>query len=150
MSALLVRSGGQICAVPLPQVEETLRPLPLQPLAGMPPYLSGLSVIRGTPTPVVDLTALLAGARGSPARRWVTLRLGARRAALAVDDVLGVSALGGDSAAALPPLVSKATSGAMGSLGALDEQLLWVLNATRLLSEEEWRSVSAQSGRGGE
>jgi chemotaxis signal transduction protein len=56
---LVVMVGTRACAFPLHHVAETMRPLPIQPVAGTPSFVRGVSVIRGTPTPVVDLKALL-------------------------------------------------------------------------------------------
>ena len=56
---LVVLVGARACAFPLRHVAETLRPLPIKPVAGTPGFVRGVSVIRGTPTPVVDLKALL-------------------------------------------------------------------------------------------
>jgi chemotaxis signal transduction protein len=50
---LVVMVGTRACAIPLHHVAETLRPLPIQSVAGMPNFVRGVSVIRGTPTPVV-------------------------------------------------------------------------------------------------
>jgi chemotaxis signal transduction protein len=55
----VVTVGARQCAFPLHLVAETLRPLPIEPVAGTPSFVRGMSVIRGKPTPVVDLKALL-------------------------------------------------------------------------------------------
>ncbi|MFL5302954.1 MAG: chemotaxis protein CheW, partial [Anaeromyxobacteraceae bacterium] len=57
-NVLLVRAGSRLCALPLACVVETLRPLHTSPLAGTPACVSGVAVVRGAPTPVVDLDAL--------------------------------------------------------------------------------------------
>jgi purine-binding chemotaxis protein CheW len=36
-----------------------MRPLPIKPIAGTPGFVRGVSIIRGAPTPVIDLKALL-------------------------------------------------------------------------------------------
>jgi CheY-like chemotaxis protein len=68
-------AGARACAFPLHHVGETMRPLPIKPLAGTPGFVCGVSVIRGTPTPVVDLKALLENSEHSPSfGRFVTLK----------------------------------------------------------------------------
>jgi purine-binding chemotaxis protein CheW len=136
---LFVRTASLICAIPLAHVAETMRPLPMEPAAGAPPFVLGLSVIRGQPVPVVDLGSLLGDHAARPAR-WVTLRVGARRVALAVDAVVGAHHLGSATLEELPPLLRDAHSGRVESLGALDSQLLLVLRTTRLLPEDLWDS----------
>jgi purine-binding chemotaxis protein CheW len=122
-----------LCALPLRDVIETLRPLPIEPLAGAPSYVCGLSILRGAPVPVVDV-GLLLGVEQVRATRLVALRVGTRTAALAVGAVLGVRTLAGDSA--LPPLLKQAAHGAIQTLGSLDRELLLVLEGARLVPEE--------------
>src|SRR5205809_310773 len=57
-----VRSGA--CALPLMHVIETMRPLPIEPMACALSFVRGISIIRGAPTPVVDLGALLGTSDG--------------------------------------------------------------------------------------
>jgi purine-binding chemotaxis protein CheW len=122
-----------LCALPLRDVIETLRPLPIEPLAGAPSYVCGLSILRGAPVPVVDV-GLLLGVEQVRATRLVALRVGTRTAALAVGAVLGVRTLAGDSA--LPPLLKQAAHGAIQTLGSLDRELLLVLEGARLVPVE--------------
>ena len=76
-SVFVVMVGARQCAFPLHLVEETLRPLPIEPVAGTPNYVCGMSVIRGKPTPVVDLKALLEnGENSSNFGRFVSLLIG--------------------------------------------------------------------------
>ena len=89
---LLVRAGSCVLAVGIADVSETFRPLPIEPLQGVPPFVRGVAIIRGLATPVVDLGALL-GSGGGAIGRFVTVRAGGRQLALAVESVLGVRAL---------------------------------------------------------
>lgn len=138
--ALLCRVHRMFCALPLRDVIETLRPLPIEPLAGAPSYVCGLSILRGAPVPVVDL-GLLLGAEQVQATRLVALRVGVRSAALAVGAVLGVRTLDADSA--LPPLLKQAGQGAIQTLGSLDRELLLVLEGARLVPEHVYALLDA-------
>jgi purine-binding chemotaxis protein CheW len=132
---LLCRVQHLVCAVPLEHVIETLRPLSIEPLAGAPGYVCGLSMIRGVPVPVVD-TGLLLGTEQARPTRFVTLRAGPHTVAIAVDSVIGVRALGAADTASLPPLLSVAGNGAVSSLGSRDGDLLLVLESARLVPDE--------------
>lgn len=135
-TCLLMRTRSLTCAVPLPHVVETLRPLPLEPLASPPPFVLGLSVIRGAPVPVVDLGRLL-GAAGAPLPvRFVVLRVAGRRVALAVEGVLGVRELDPARLQDLPPLLSGAEAGAVEAVAAHDAHLLVVLRAARTVPDD--------------
>jgi purine-binding chemotaxis protein CheW len=138
---LLVRAGGRTCALPIAHVIETMRPLPVAPLSGTPPFVKGVAVIRGGAAPVVDLGAFL-GAGATAASRFVLVRCGARNAALAVESVIGVARFAGGEARATP-LVAGACAGAVELLGALDQEMLLVLRAVAIVPEGVWRAVDA-------
>lgn len=140
---LLVRARAVLCAVPLSCVEETMRPLPVEPLTGAPPCVRGLSVIRGQPVPVVDLGALLRGDAAAQTTRFVTLRAAERRVALAVEAVLGVREPAPGLQTEMPPLLSQANPDAVEAVAALDSRLIVILRAARLLPEEAWNRLAA-------
>ena len=58
---LVVTAGALDCGIPLSHVAEIMRPLPIEPIAGMPHFVRGIALIRGAPTPVVNLMAILNG-----------------------------------------------------------------------------------------
>jgi purine-binding chemotaxis protein CheW len=89
---LVCRLATRLCALPLENVAETMRPLPIEPLAGMPASVLGLSVIRGQPVPVIE-AARLFDETGPEPQRFITIRIGGRLVALAVDSVLGVRSI---------------------------------------------------------
>jgi purine-binding chemotaxis protein CheW len=139
MAALIVRARDRACALRLTDIVEVMRPLPIEPISHAPPGVLGVAQIRGEPVPVVDLGALVDGQAGaSPAApgRFVTVRAGDRRAALAVDAVEGFRPLADEALHALPPLLSGARESPIGRLAALDRDLLLVLDAARLVPED--------------
>jgi purine-binding chemotaxis protein CheW len=138
--ALLCRVGGLLCALPLEHLVETMRPLAVQPLAGSPPFVRGLAVIRGAPLPVVDAAMLLGGSDGA-ATRFVTLKTGSRHVALAVGEVVGVRALPAAELHALPPLAGEMAAEAVAAIGAADEALLVVLRSARLVPDATWAAL---------
>jgi purine-binding chemotaxis protein CheW len=131
---LLCRAGSFLCALPLAQVVEIMRVLRIEAVAGAPACVRGLSIIRGTPTPIID-TALLLGGRPAPAERLVIVRTGTRMVALAVYRVLGVRSIEG-IAEPLPPLLQEAACDRVSAIGLLDAELLLFLSAARLVPEE--------------
>jgi len=99
-------------------------------------------MVRGEPTPVLDLRRLL-GAEDAveSARRLVTLRIGSRRVGLLVDAVRGVELIALDALQALPPLLGEASAEIVTAIGRLDEKLLLVLEGGRLLPEAVWKAL---------
>jgi purine-binding chemotaxis protein CheW len=143
---LIFRTGSHLWALPVGSVVETMRPLPIQPLPDAPPAVLGVALIRGTPTPVVDARAALATEPAAAApTRFVTLDLGARSVALAVDAVIGVRAL---PAAAMhaPPPVLEGDRGPVAALGTADAELLVVLRSAQLVPEDVAAYLDARGG----
>jgi purine-binding chemotaxis protein CheW len=142
--SLLVRSGPHICALSLADVVETMRPRPVEPLAGAPEVVRGLSLIRGAPVPIVDLAKLLGDGEGSVPTRFVTVRTGQRNVALSVDAVLGIRDIALAMQSDLPPLLRDARREIVAAVSILDTELLLVLKAAKLLPEEVWDLLDRQ------
>lgn len=138
---LIVRVQTRVCALSLVHVIEIMRPLPVEPFAGAPSFVLGVSIVRGVPTPVVDLASIF-GTSGSVPGRFVTLRLGDRQVALSVDAVLGIRDLDGAKVQALPPLLQEASKDLIEAIGTLDAQILMVLRAGWELPNEVWQNLA--------
>lgn len=133
---LLVRVGTIVCALDLTHVSETMRALPFEPTPDAPPFVLGLALTRGVPTPVVDLAMLLGHPSGSGDKRWVTLKVDTRTVALAVDAVIGAHRIDASTLSATPPLLGAAAADRVETLGTLDRELLMVLRTARILPAE--------------
>jgi len=140
--ALVCRVRNRLCALPLAQVVETMRPLPIEPLAAMIPFVRGLSIIRGAPVVVVDAGALLGSSDQAMPTRFVAVRAGERSVALAVEDVLGVRDLARSEMTELPPLLRDASDELVAAVGTLDAALMVVLRTARLLPESTWQALA--------
>ena len=142
-SVFVVMAGARACALPLHHVAETMRPLPIKPVAGTPSFICGVSIIRGTPTPVVDLKALLENSENSPSYgRFVTLKLENRRVVVGVDSVVGLITLDSAQLGDLPPLLRDVNADLVESFGSRDAELLLVLRAARIVSDEVWSTLA--------
>lgn len=141
--ALFVTAGARVCAIPLHHVAETMRPLPIEPVAEMPSFVRGVSLIRGAPVPVIDLKALLeSGDISATYGRFVTLKIAERRAAIGVDTVVGLRTLDSERLGDLPPILRAVGSDIIEAIGTRDAQLLIVLSAARLVPEEFWATLA--------
>jgi purine-binding chemotaxis protein CheW len=146
-AVLLCQVGLTVCALPLEHVSETMRPLPLEVLSGVAPFVDGVSIIRGSPVPIVDLARLLGKVSDAPRTRLVVVRVGERSAALAVGGVIGVRSLESSAVSELPPLLSGASAEVIAALGSLDARLLLVLETSRMLPDLGWVSPEAGGSR---
>jgi purine-binding chemotaxis protein CheW len=133
--SLLCRIADRLCALPLEHVIETMRPLPIEPVEGAPDAVRGLSIVRGVPIPVVDASRFF-GPQATAPGRFVTLRVGERVAALAVDAVIGVRGLAVPSLEKLPALLGAAAADSVAAIATLDAELLLVLDGARLIPDE--------------
>jgi len=129
---LLVRIDVRLAALPLRDVVEVSRPLPLHPVAGAPPYVAGVAILRGAPAAVVDLRVLLGHPDPGPATRWVTARLDGRPVALAVDGVVGTRTLDPSVWRDMPALLE---GDSVGGLATVDRTLVTLLQASRQVRE---------------
>jgi purine-binding chemotaxis protein CheW len=144
VAALLVRAGAHMCALALSNIAEIMRPLPIEPLAGAPQVVRGLSIIRGAPVPVVDLGELLGSQVHGTSTRYVIIRAGERMVALSVDAVLGIREIASSQLGHMPPLLRDAHAERIQAIGVLDAELFLVLNAAHLVPEEVWKSLSGE------
>jgi purine-binding chemotaxis protein CheW len=141
-ACLVVEVGARACAFPLLHAIETMRPLPVEPLAGMPPFVLGLSIVRGAPMPVVYLGRLLGAGDTNVISRFVTLRLGDRTLALAVSAVSGVRELDLGTLEKLPRILGSESADIIQSIGCLDTELVVILQTMRVLPEPVWDALS--------
>lgn len=152
---------NQTCVLPVEHAGEVMRPLPLLALEGLPTYVLGWSVVRGQPTPVVDLATLLGLplANRVPVGRFITIR-GLRQpmpVALAVTEVLGVHHVAADAWQTMQPLARAMAPHVLSSIRAENGELLMVLDHARLINEaaelalqHAMRDVDAQAEAGGD
>ncbi len=133
--ALVVRAAERVCALPLAHSVETMRPLRSDPISGMPPFVRGVSIIRGEPVPVLDLATLLSGKPGREVSRFVLLQVEKKRFALAVEAVVGIRSL------SLPTKTERAEL--IEVMGALDRELLVSVDVTQLASDKFLQSFKA-------
>jgi purine-binding chemotaxis protein CheW len=133
-SWVVCRTGPHLCALPLENVVETMRPLPVERIARAPRFVRGLSIIRGVPLPIVDTGSLFGESHSEP-QRLVTVRVGDRLIALGVDSVLGVRSISGSASTALPPLLRDADGDVVSAIGILDAELLLFLQTARILPD---------------
>ena len=139
---LMFRVAGRLCAIPGRNAVEVLRPLPVERLTDTPDFVMGASMIRGAPTPVVDLGVVLAGVELAQANRILSIRGdGDRLVALLVDDVVGLFPADRLHLSDAPPLLRDADQNRLSALGRLDDALLTVLELGRLVPDSVWQAV---------
>jgi len=137
VQCLLLHAGKLRCGVPISGVIEVMRCQPVVAISNLPRFVMGVSIIRGDRVPVVDLCELLGAAGEQTGRtRLVTVRVGSRVVALAVDSVTGIREFERNLLANVPPLLACAHPEALAAIGLLDRELLMVLDESRMVPDE--------------
>lgn len=140
---LVCRIRNVLAALRISDVVETFRPLPVEPLGDTPAFVAGLAIVRGAPTPVVDVGALL-GVGGVPEwTRFVTVRTRHAEVALAVEAVIGVSDVADAAFRELPSLAQCADAQRVAAVAARDQSLLFVLEAACVIPDSLWEQLDA-------
>jgi purine-binding chemotaxis protein CheW len=141
---LLCQAGSHRFALPMANVIETMRMLPVEAVSGPPRLVCGLSIIRGAAVPVID-TARMFDDEAARYERLITIRTGERTVAFAASAVLGVQLIQADECEELPPLLREAET--ITALTRLDERLVFFLRAARALPDDF--HVNDDAGLGG-
>lgn len=145
-AVLLVRSAHISFALPLDQVIETMRPLPVQPLSDMPESVRGVSVIRGESVPVIDVACLLGGESREPTR-YITVRAGGRTVAFAVDGSVSLATFLPADWGELPPLLREMRTEIIQRIGVVDRELSILLSTLRVVPDAVWAKLAREPGQ---
>jgi purine-binding chemotaxis protein CheW len=146
--ALVFRAGSLLCALPLDEVIETLRPLAVRPLAGTPPFVRGVTIMRGVPAPVIDVARLLGGEQAEVVR-FVAVRAERGPVAFATGPVLGIRPA--DAGSQIRPatgpagttgLIGGASAALVAGVGTLDAEPLLMLQSMRVVPDEVWTAAA--------
>jgi purine-binding chemotaxis protein CheW len=140
---LLCRAGRTLFGLPVNQLAEVMRPLPIEHISGMPPILLGLSIIRGLPVPVISAAQLLSNS-DTNAERLVTMMIGGRTIALAVGEVIGIRPIAPELLGTSSRLLQNAAPDAVEAIAALDGELLLLLHAARIVPQSLLDEISAR------
>ena len=138
--ALVFRAGSLLCALRLDEVVETMRPLPTRPLAGTPPYVRGITIMRGVPTPVVDVARVLGG-EAAETERFVAVRTEHGPIAFATGPVLGIRATPPAGPAAYPGVSSRLVAG----VGMIGTEPVLLLQSMRVVPDEVWAAAAGEA-----
>jgi chemotaxis signal transduction protein len=115
-----VRVGDEDYALAVDNVLEVAEIGEITPVPGTPGAVLGLRNLRGNVLTVVDLLAVLHLARPGKRQRIVVAEEGGRRAALAVDSVVGVQQLPGAREEVESPHLASAALVAGALVGVID------------------------------
>jgi purine-binding chemotaxis protein CheW len=139
--SLVFRAGALLCALRLDEVIETMRPLAVQPLAGTPPFVRGIAIMRGAPTPVIDVARLLGG-HEAQATRFVAVRTDRGPVAFATGAVLGIRPTVTATGTHHTGLLGTAPAHLVAAIGTVDAEPLIQLQSMRVVPDEVWAAAA--------
>lgn len=137
---LLVSIGSRICAFPLSNVSETMRPLKTTGLPSAPAFIPGIATVRGALTVVVDGRALFEEPAGE-AGRMVILKQGIRTFGLTVDSVVGIEELDESGSEEWSALLPSLTTAYVQRLLQIGSTFAAVLESGRIVPESVWHAL---------
>lgn len=141
MPSLVFRAGSLLCALRLEDVVETMRPLATHPLTGTPPYVSGICIMRGLPTPVVDVSRLLGGG-DAEVTRFVAVRTERSPVAFATGTIFGVRPVAAEPAARHAALLGEGPARLVAAVGTIDAEPVLLLQSMRLVPDGVWAAAA--------
>ena len=141
---LRCRAGNHHFALPMGDIIETMRMLPIETIAGAPAIVRGLCIVRGVPIAVVD-TALFFGERSTEYERIVTARVADRTIGFAVDAVIDVRSISAAAVESLPPLFGEVE--AISAMAMLDDDLVFFLHAARAVPDDFFASLDDREAK---
>src|SRR5690349_8097173 len=138
--SLVFRAGPLLCALRLDEVIETMRPLITHPLAGTPAFVTGICIMRGIPTLVIDVARLLGGA-GAEVSRFIAVRTERGPVAFATGDIHGVRQVSAAITGRHEALLGDAPARLIGAMGTVDSVPVLLLQSMRLVPDEVWAAA---------
>lgn len=141
-SSLVFRAGPLLCALHLDEVIETMRPLTTHPLAGTPAFVTGICIMRGAPTLVVDVARLLGGIEAEVSR-FVAVQTERGPVAFATGEIQGVRPVSTSTNGRHEALLGNAPARLIAAVGTLDAAPVLLLQSMRLVPDDVWAAAAA-------
>jgi purine-binding chemotaxis protein CheW len=142
---VVLELAGESYGVQIGKVQEIIRMQPITRVPNAPPFIEGVTNLRGRVIPVLDLRQRFGFAAGESTRRSriVVAELGRHTVGMVVDGVSEVLMI--PAGAVEPPsvLVTTADSEYLQGVAKLDERLVLLLDLDRVLSASEDAALGA-------
>ncbi len=127
------------------QVQEVLRVSEIAPVPGAPPYVLGIINLRGNVVTVIDTRGRFGLPPGEidDSSRIVIIESDKQVVGILVDSVAEVVELRSSQIDSAPNVGNEESSRYIQGVATLQDQLLIVVDLNKLLTNDEWREVSA-------
>lgn len=146
---LVFSLGSEEYAIDILRVQEIRGYENVTRIAGAPDFIKGVTNLRGSIVPVVDLRIKFQNAEVTYHEEtvMVVVNVGRRVVGIVVDEVSDVLTLGPDQISEAPEFSAGLPLAYLDGLGRLDNRMLVLVNVERLLTSEELALVDAVGGK---
>ncbi|MEJ2059498.1 MAG: chemotaxis protein CheW [Gammaproteobacteria bacterium] len=137
--------GDEVYALDVMRVQEVLRVGEISPVPGAPDYVLGIINLRGNVVTVIDMRLRLGLPNTEPTHlsRIVVLEVANQPVGLLVDSVADVVQIQRDDIDPSPNVGNKEAARYIQGVASHGQDLIIIVDAGKLLSEEEWEEVTS-------
>ena len=137
--------AGEFYGINIAVVESIIKMQEITQLPQTPAYIKGVTNLRGTVLPVIDLRIRfgLETQKDTKQTRVIIVTMGNVKVGLMVDGVSEVLRISDESIEPLPPMVSSVNSDFLKGIVRLEDRLIILLEVERVLDLQEQNSLAA-------
>ncbi len=123
-------------AVPIVKVREIISMQPVTALPNMPEYFEGMTNIRGSVIPIINLKRLMhLPEKGDPAAKIIVITCGTNTYGVLVDSITGVVSLDEKSVELPERIANSGDTAFIDGIAKLGDRLVIILNTTNLVPQ---------------
>lgn len=137
--------SNELYGINIAMVESIIKMQAITKLPQTPAYVKGVTNLRGSVLPVIDLRTRFALNEKEDSRqtRIMIVTLGSVKAGIIVDGVSEVLRVSDESIEPLPPMVNSVDSVFLKGIVRLEDRLIILLELSRVLNLEEQKALEA-------
>jgi purine-binding chemotaxis protein CheW len=139
--------ANELYGVNIAAVESIIKMQAITQLPHTPPYVKGVTNLRGSVLPVLDLRIRFALEAQEDTRqtRIMIVTMGSIKAGIIVDGVSEVLRVSEESIEPLPPMLNSVDSAFLKGIARLESRLIILLDLSRVLNLNEQQSIEAMT-----
>jgi purine-binding chemotaxis protein CheW len=139
--------ANEFYGINIAMVESIIKMQAITQLPHTPPYVKGVTNLRGSVLPVIDLRIRFALDTQEDTRqtRIMIVTMGSIKAGIIVDGVSEVLRISDENIEPLPPMINSVDSAFLKGIARLEKRLIILLELSRVLNLDEQKSLEALS-----
>jgi purine-binding chemotaxis protein CheW len=137
IQSILFQMGNEYYGLPISQVKEIIKPLPITRFPKSPPYVEGVIDLRGKILPIINLRILF-GLQPLPITedsRFVDVQLGNLSIGIIVDSVSEVVRISRQQIEPAPPIVAGVEGKYLTGIARVEDRLILLLDLDEIFGQ---------------